>query len=60
MNTMLTKEHIYAIHSEAINEFGGDTGTYDYTDSKIENILTQQYSCFGYDKYETVLKKENC
>ena len=30
---------------------------YRDTDSKIESILSQQYPCFGYDKYKNVYEK---
>lgn len=54
---LLTKEHIYMIHQEAIAEFGGDPSYRDDTDARIESILGQQYPVFGYDKYPTVLEK---
>jgi death-on-curing protein len=54
---VLEKEHIYLIHEQVINEFGGDMGIYENTDGKIESILSQQYPSFGYDKYSSVYKK---
>lgn len=47
----LSKEHIYLIHEEAIKQFGGDYGYYDYTDGRIESIIALQYPIFGHDKY---------
>ncbi len=53
----LTKEHIYMIQDELIKDFGGTAGVYDFTDSKIESILAQQYPYFGHDKYPTIFDK---
>ena len=53
----LNKKHIYLLHEQAIKKFGGFNGEYDYTDSKIESILAQQYPCFGYEKYKTIFEK---
>jgi death-on-curing protein len=56
MNT-LEKEYIYAIHEKTIEEFGGSDEKYDYTDDRIESILSQQYPYFYYDKYPSVFEK---
>ncbi|HID0767930.1 TPA: type II toxin-antitoxin system death-on-curing family toxin [Clostridium botulinum] len=53
----LEKEHIYLIHQQAISDFGGQAGVYDYTDGKIDSILHQQYPIFGYEKYPTIFDK---
>lgn len=54
---LLSKEDVYLIHSEVIKDFGGDPNYYHNTDERIESILSQQYGCFGYDKYPTVFDK---
>lgn len=54
---ILAKEHIYMMHEEAIEEFGGEKGVYNYTDGKIQSILAQQTPYFGYDKYPNVFQK---
>jgi death-on-curing protein len=54
---VLEKEHIYLIHEQVIEEFGGSIEVYNNTDAKIESILSQQYPCFGFDKYPTVYEK---
>ena len=53
----LTSEHIYAKHKISLETFGGDDGIYDYTDGRIESILSQQYPYFGYDKYPSLFQK---
>lgn len=53
----LTLNHIYLIHKSSINEFGGDNGLYVDTEGKIESILSQQYSYFGYENYPSVFHK---
>lgn len=53
----LTKEDVYDIHIAAIMEFGGEPSTDENTESKIESILAQQYGCFGYEKYPTIIDK---
>lgn len=45
------------MHEEAIEQYGGESGLYDYTDDKIDSILDQQFSHFGYDKYPTLFDK---
>ena len=57
---LLSKEHIYLIHKKSIEEFGGQQGYFDYTDSKIESILSLQYPVFGHDKYPSILKRQRC
>jgi death-on-curing protein len=53
----LTKEHIYLIHENAIQTFGGTDGVYDITDGRIESILSQQFPIFDYEKYPSVFQK---
>ena len=53
----LTKEQIYLIHDQVLRDFGGSIGIYDYTDGKIESILSQLYPFFGCEKYSTVYEK---
>ena len=53
----LYKEHIYELHKEAISNYGGDSSTDENTENKIESILAQQYGCFGYEKYPTIIDK---
>ena len=53
----LSKEHIYMIHEATIPEFGGNPGFYDYTDRRIESILSLQYPVFGYNKYPDLFPK---
>jgi death-on-curing protein len=53
----LSKEHIYMIHKETINAFGGASGYFDYTDGRIDAILAHQHPVFGFDKYPTILQK---
>ena len=52
---VLNKELIYEIHEFSIQKYGGRSGNKVDTDSKIESILAQQYPCFGYDKYGTIV-----
>jgi death-on-curing protein len=54
---LLTCEHIYLIHRNLIEDFGGDSSYYSNTNNKVESILAQQYPCFNYDKYPTVYLK---
>lgn len=54
---LLSKEHIYLIHTVSIEDFGGRMGFFNHTDSMIESILAQQYPVFGYDKYPTIFDK---
>jgi len=53
----LEKEHIYELHKEAISNYGGESATDENTENKIESILAQQYSYFGYEKYPTIIDK---
>jgi len=53
----LSKEHIYMIHEATIRTFGGNSGYYDYTDHRIDSILSLQYPVFGFDKYPTIFQK---
>lgn len=53
----LDKQLIYDIHEFSLKKYGGRSGNKIDTDSKIESILSQQYPCFGYDKYETIFEK---
>lgn len=53
----LTKEQIYLFHDEALKIYGGESGTDELTDGKIESILAQQFEYFGYDKYPGVFDK---
>ena len=53
----LSKEHIYMIHEESITLFGGEPGYYDYTDGRIDSILSLQYPIFGHDKYPSIFQK---
>ena len=53
----LAKEHIYLMHEETIKTFGGDAGYYDFTDQRLESILSQQYLVFGFDKYPSIFQK---
>ncbi len=53
----LTKEHIYYIHNDTLQKFGGENGYYINTNNMIKSILAQQYTYFGYDKYPTISNK---
>lgn len=53
----LIKKQIYLIHQKALRDFGGDNGCYDNTDGKIESILSQLFSYFGYEKYPSIYEK---
>jgi death-on-curing protein len=53
----LNKEQIYLIHDKVLKDFGGDFGIYNYTDGRINSILSQLYPYFGYDKYSTIYEK---
>lgn len=54
---LLKIEDIYAMHREATDNFGGEDGVFKDTDAKLQSILDQQYSHFGYDKYSTIFQK---
>ncbi|MFA6941480.1 MAG: type II toxin-antitoxin system death-on-curing family toxin [Clostridiaceae bacterium] len=54
---LLTKEQIFFIHNEAIINFGGEPGFDNSTYGKIESILDQQFSHFGYEKYPSIFDK---
>lgn len=41
----------------AIDTFGGFDGYYDYTEGRVESILSQQYPIFGYNKYPDIFQK---
>jgi death-on-curing protein len=45
------------IHEATIRTFGGNSGYYDYTDHRIDSILSLQYPVFGFDKYPTIFQK---
>ncbi|MBU7008607.1 type II toxin-antitoxin system death-on-curing family toxin [Phosphitispora fastidiosa] len=45
------------IHEESIILFGGEPGYYDYTDGRIESILSLQYPIFAHDKYPNIFQK---
>ena len=53
----LTSEHIYLIHKDQIQKYGGQEGHYIFASDKIESILAQQYPYFGVDKYPEVFQK---
>jgi len=54
---VLTKDIIYLIHQDVIEQYGGTPGNYNNTDDKIESILAQQYPFFGHDQYPSVFEK---
>jgi hypothetical protein len=43
----LTSEHIYLIHEDQIQKYGGQNGHFNFTNDSVEGILAQQYSYFG-------------
>lgn len=53
----LAVEHIYLIHDNAINEYGGLAGEYNTTEGRIKSILSQQYPIFNYEKYPSIFQK---
>ena len=53
----LTSEHIYLIHEDQIQKYGGQEGHYNFTSDRIESILAQQYPCFEVDKYPDIFQK---
>ncbi len=54
---LLDAEDILAMHQSAIDNFGGSKGFYSDTIEKIQSILSQQHSHFGYDKYPSIFDK---
>jgi death on curing protein len=53
----LTSEHIYLIHADQIQKYGGQNGHFNFSQDRVESILAQQYSYFGVDKYPHVFQK---
>lgn len=53
----LTKDQIYYMHEIALTNFGGNPAQDEYTEGKIESVLSQQYDFFGYEKYPSVFDK---
>lgn len=53
----LTSEHIYLIHEDQIQKYGGQNGHFNFTNDRVESILAQQYPYFGVEKYPGIFQK---